>query len=114
LTRNAERSDARAKSGGAGSAGAVPGPFVGEKGAIMTLEVIRNVFAWCALINLGILIIWALYLVLARDWLYGVHGKWFKISSEEFDKLHYGGIGLFKIGWILFNLVPYFALRIVG
>ena len=80
----------------------------------MTLEVIRDVLAWCTLINLGVLVFWALYLMLARDWLYRVHGKWFKLSIEQFDALHYGGLGLFKIGWILFNLVPYLALRIVG
>lgn len=80
----------------------------------MTLELIRDVFAWCTLINLGILVIWGIYLMAARDWLYGMHSRWFNVSSEQFDALHYGGLGIFKIGWILFNLVPYLSLRIVG
>jgi len=33
---------------------------------------------------------------------------------EQFDAIHYAGMTVFKLGIILFNLVPYIALRIVG
>ena len=32
----------------------------------------------------------------------------------QFDAIHYAGMTVFKLGIILFNLVPYIALRIVG
>jgi len=50
----------------------------------------------------------------AHDWMYRFHSKWFKISVEKFDAIHYGGMALFKTAVLLFNLVPYLALRIVG
>ena len=80
----------------------------------MSLEIIRDAFAWCILINWGLLLWWFLFITLAHDWMYGFHTKWFKISVETFDAIHYAGMALFKIGIILFNLVPYLALRIVG
>ena len=80
----------------------------------MTLELIRNAFGWCAIINMGILLWWFLFFVFAHDLLYRVHGRWFKMPLERFDTIHYGGMGLFKLGIVLFNLVPYLALRIVG
>ncbi len=81
----------------------------------MTIEIIRAVFAWCSVINIGLLIWWYLFFTLAHDWTYRYHTKWFKnLSVETFDAIHYAGIALFKIGILLFNLVPYFALRIVG
>ena len=80
----------------------------------MTLELLRNALGWCTVINFGVLILWLLYLTLARDWTYRLHRRWFKISEETFNAIHYGGMGLFKIGVWLFNLVPYLALRIVG
>jgi hypothetical protein len=52
--------------------------------------------------------------MLAHDLIYQIHGKWFKLSAERFDAFHYSGMGFFKIGIILFNIVPYFALRIAG
>ena len=80
----------------------------------MTLEATRSMLAWCSLINIGLLLVWFLFFLFARDWMCRMHSTWFKIPVDRFDALHYGGMGLFKIGILLFNLVPYLALRIVG
>ena len=80
----------------------------------MTLEVIRDALAWCAVINMGLLLWWFLFLILAHDWTYRFNSKWFKLSVDQFDAIHYGGMALFKMGIFLFNLTPYFALRIIG
>jgi len=80
----------------------------------MALVIIRKTLAWCAVMNIGFLLWWFLFFVLAHDWTYGFHRKWFKLSVEEFDTIHYKCMALFKISIFVFNLVPYFALRIVG
>jgi hypothetical protein len=80
----------------------------------VTVEIVRDVLAWCSVINLGILLFWALWFMLAHDFMYRFHGKWFKLSVERFDEINYTLIEIFKLGIILFNIVPYFALRIVG
>ena len=46
--------------------------------------------------------------------MYRLHSRWFRLSVEQFDVLHYAGMARDKIGILLFNLVPYIALRIVG
>jgi hypothetical protein len=84
------------------------------RGGIMTIEVIRSVLAWCAVINIGLLLWWFLFFAVAHDWTYRFHSIWFNLSVDKFDTIHYAGMALFKMGIILFNLVPYFALRIVG
>lgn len=80
----------------------------------MTIEILRNALGWCTVINFGVLIFWLLMITLARGWVYRLHRRWFKISEEAFDVVHYGGMGVFKIGVWLLNLVPYLALRIVA
>ncbi len=80
----------------------------------MTVEIVRDVLGWCAVINIGLLLFWGLWLMLAHDFVYRTHGKWFKLSVERFDTIHYAGIAFFKVCIFLFNIVPYFALRIVG
>ena len=80
----------------------------------MTLEIIRDMLAWCTVINWIVLLWWFLFFALAHDWMYRIHSRWFKIPVDRFDTLHYGGMAIFKIGILLFNLVPYLALRIVG
>ena len=80
----------------------------------MTVEIIRNFLAWCSVINVGVLIYWGLFFTLAHDFVYQIHGKWFKLSVEKFDAIHYAGMAFFKMSIILFNIVPYIALCIVG
>jgi len=80
----------------------------------MTGEIIRDFLLWCSAINLGLLIYWWLFFTLAHGFVYRIHGKWFKFSVEKFDSIHYAGMAFFKICIIVFNIVPYIALRIVG
>lgn len=80
----------------------------------MSLEVLRNFLLWCIVINYGIMLVWFLFFTFARDWIQRLHGRWFRLSGDQFDALHYVGMSVYKIGILLFNLVPYVALCIVG
>lgn len=80
----------------------------------MSLEVLRDVLLWCTIVNYGILLVWFLFFMFARDWIQRLHGKWFQLSSERFDSIHYAGMAVYKIGIMLFNLVPLIALSIAG
>ena len=80
----------------------------------MTIEVVRRALLRCTVINYGILLVWFLVFILAHDWIYNLHDRWFRLSVEQFDMLHYAGISIYKIGIILLNLVPYIALHITN
>jgi len=80
----------------------------------MSIETLRYALLWCAVINYGVMLVWFLFFILARDLIHRLHGQWFRLSREQFDMAHYAGMAIFKLGIILFNLVPYVALRIVG
>ena len=79
----------------------------------MTLDILRGVLGWCIVINIAMLLLWFLFLAFAHDWIYRMHSKWFKIPVETFNAIHYTGIVFFKIVIFVFNIIPYFALRIV-
>jgi len=80
----------------------------------MSIEVARNFLLWCTVINYGILLVWFLVFVFAHDWILRIHGRWFRLSSEQFDAIHYLGMAIFKVGIMLFNLVPLVVLYIIG
>lgn len=80
----------------------------------MTIDTVCGVLLWCFIINIGLLMWWFLFFTLAHDWVYRFHGKWFKLSVEKFNAIHYAGMAFFKICIFMFNLAPYIALRIVG
>jgi len=79
----------------------------------MSIETARGFFLWCSVINYGVLLLWALFAMFWRDGLHDLWGRWFRLSREQFDMLNIGGITVYKIGIILFNLVPCIALYLV-
>ncbi len=75
-------------------------------------ETVRSVLAWSTVINLAVLIWWFLAFSLGHDLMYRLHGRWFRVSTEAFDAVHYAGMAFYKILILVFNLVPYLVMRI--
>lgn len=80
----------------------------------MNVNYARDFLLWCAVINYGILLVWFLVFVAAHDWMYRLHSRWFCLSPEHFDGIHYAGMALYKIGILVFILVPCAVLWILG
>ncbi len=80
----------------------------------MDLQMLTTFFMWCTIINGGLLILWALFTMLAPDLVYRTQSMWFPIPRETFNVVIYSFIGLFKIFFLVFNVVPYLALLIIG
>ncbi|MDR3453598.1 MAG: hypothetical protein P4L96_12505 [Rhodoferax sp.] len=76
----------------------------------MTLNEIREALLWCVGINYALLCLWFGVFRYAHDGLYRMHTRWFKLSVETFDALNYAGMAVYKLGIMLFNLVPVIAL----
>lgn len=76
----------------------------------MPLLDLKPFLLYCTLINYAILLIWFFAFTLAHGFVYRLHSRWFALSVEKFDALHYGGMAAYKIGVLLLNLVPLLAL----
>ena len=79
----------------------------------MSIEMIRHWLLACGLINMAMLLFWVVMFIVAHDWMYKIHSKWFKLPVEKFDSIHYSGMALYKLVIFFFNFVPYFALLII-
>ena len=77
----------------------------------MTLELLRTVLGWTAILNIILLLVWAGLFIFARPWMIRLHSRWFKLSPEVFDAMHYAGMGLYKIAIWMFLIIPYLVLR---
>ena len=80
----------------------------------MDIQVLTRFFMWCTVINGAMLVLSAAMIMLAQDFVYSMHSKWFHIPRETFTVAIYSLLGFFKIIFIVFNIVPYAALLIVG
>jgi hypothetical protein len=80
----------------------------------MDIAIIKAFFMWCTIINGALMIFTFLICIFAREWAYSMHSKWFPISREAFNVAIYCFLGLYKMFVIVFNLVPFIALAIIG
>ena len=79
----------------------------------MDIEKLRSLLLCCTILNYAFVIVWFLLVVLARRPVYLIWSRWFHLSEEQFDRVNFTGMMLYKIGILLFNLVPLIALFIV-
>ncbi len=79
----------------------------------MDIATLRAFFFWCTIINGGLLILSFLICTCAGDLVYRMHSKWYPMPRETFNVVIYSFIGVYKILFFIFNLVPSIALAIV-
>ena len=79
----------------------------------MTPEILRAALGWATLINWALLLFWWFFVSVGHDLTYAIHSKFFSITEETFDEVHYKGMMYFKVLVFVTNLAPYLALRIV-
>lgn len=79
----------------------------------MGIQTLIAFFMWCTIINGTLLLFWIIIYLAAPDLVYRTQSKWFPIPRETFDVVFYSFLGLFKIVFLFFNVVPYVALLIV-
>ena len=73
----------------------------------------RESSPWCFVINLGVLIFPSVMLMACRGWVMPMHSKIVGIEEKELGSLYFRFLVYYKIVVIAFNLVPYFAPRII-
>lgn len=79
----------------------------------MTYEFLCRFLLWSLAVNYAVLLIWFIAFVFAKSWIRTLHGKWFHLSDSSFDAIHYGGMAIYKIGILLFNLSPLIVLYLL-
>jgi Family of unknown function (DUF6868) len=74
---------------------------------------LTKLLIWNTVINYAILFVWLGAFVYAHGWMYRLPTRWFKLSVETFDALHYAGMSVYKICILMFNLVPLVVIWLV-
>lgn len=80
----------------------------------MTIAILRDFLLWCAIVNYAVLFVWFFAFVFAKRSLLRLHDRWFRLSQNQFDVIHYSGMAAYKIAVLSWNVAPYIALRIAA
>ena len=80
----------------------------------MNVETLTGFLMWCTVINGALLLLWTGACAFIPDTVYRLQSRWFPISRDQYNLVMYSYLGLFKLMFLVFNLVPFAALLIVG
>lgn len=80
----------------------------------MTMEILKSFFFWCSVINLVLFIFSFLAIIFLRKFIVKTQGMWYKIEEDRLYSILYNTMIIYKILIIVFNIVPYIALRIIS
>ncbi len=80
----------------------------------MDIATLTRLLLWSLVVNYVVLLIWFVAFAVAGDAIQRLHGRWFRLSDNTFDAIHYGGMAFYKLAIVLFNLAPLIALWVVG
>jgi Family of unknown function (DUF6868) len=81
---------------------------------VVSIEVLATFFGWCSVVNISLLLVAAVALILARDPISRIHAKLFGISQKDLSLVYFEYLGHYKVAILVFNLVPYLALRLMA
>lgn len=80
----------------------------------MNIDQLWTLLLACTVIHYAVLLLWFALFVFARAWMQRLHGRWFSLSPQAFDTVHYAGMGLYKLLIAVFGLVPLIALKLAN
>ena len=79
----------------------------------MDIKKITSVLGWSIILNFALLLWWVLWMIFAHDWVYQTQSMVVDISVQQMDVIHYGAMAFYKILILVFNVIPYLAIKIV-
>ena len=80
----------------------------------MTLPQLTELLGWVAILNFGFLLLMLLILTTMKESCLSIHSKMFGMSEQELNRAYFHYLAQYKIVVLVFNIVPWLALKIMG
>jgi len=81
---------------------------------MISVNELTTFFGWCTLINLGIYLFSAFFIIVFKRFTINLHSKIVGVEASELPNMYFKFLGNYKIGILLLNLTPYIALKLMS
>ena len=81
---------------------------------MMTLDQLTAFLGWASVINIGLLSAAVVAMMLMRERVAGVHARMFDLDQQFLMQAYFRYVAQYKIAILIFNLVPYLALKVMS
>lgn len=77
------------------------------------LDTAAGILLRCFVLAFCLLLLWFVFYLVAGNWAYSIHSRWFEIDRHNFDLMNYYGMGILKIAGFLFFLFPFVSIKLI-
>lgn len=78
----------------------------------MDMELLSSFLGWCTVLNMTILIIASVSLFNGLERIMKIHRQFIALSDDELKAQYFRYLATYKLLILVFNIVPYVALRL--
>lgn len=78
------------------------------------LQPVTSFLGWCSVINIGLLLLSTILLMLLKAPVARRHARLFGLRDEALPMVYFQYLGNYKLAILMFNIVPYLALRLMA
>ena len=79
-----------------------------------SIETLTTFFGWTSVINIVMLMFALIFLTLMRSSIATIHSKLSGLSEADLSRAYFQFLAQYKTAIIVFNFVPYLALKIMA
>ncbi len=79
-----------------------------------SIETLATFFGWCAVINIGIIMLFLVFLTVFHEGVGKLSAKMFGVTKEEAKTTFFRIFMQYRLAFVVLNLVPYVALKIMA
>ena len=79
-----------------------------------TIETVTEFFGWCSVINVGLLTLSSILVIAIRGTALRIHGKMLDLDAKSLSQAYLQYLSQYKVAMLVFSIVPYIALKIMG
>ncbi len=77
------------------------------------LDAVAGVCLRCFVLSVCLLLFSFVFYLLAADWAYSFHSRWFEITRHDFGLMYYYAMAFMKIVSFLFFLIPFVSIKLI-
>lgn len=81
---------------------------------MLDLATVTSFLGWCAAINIAVLICAAFIVMVFNSQIKVIHSRLMATNTTGLNMLYFNFLANYTVLILMFNLVPYFALRILA
>lgn len=81
---------------------------------MLEINVLTELLGWCSVLNLGLLALSTILISMLRPQIISFHSRVSALSEKELNIAYFRYLSHYKIVTIVFNVIPYFSLKMMG